>query len=94
MLTFLPVSFFKISNDTEVVDTVEQAIQSFEDVDYNALLKGGRKLAALLPVKQLSSYMWIIWVIVGVIILVVIVVVFFVWHFRRQHFLLSTQVAR
>ena len=35
--------------------------------------------------------MWIIWVIVGVIILVVIVVVFFVWHFRRQLFSLSSQ---
>ena len=59
VLTFLPVSFFKISNDREVVDAVEQVLQSFEDVDYNALLKGGRKLASLLLVQQLSSYMWI-----------------------------------
>ena len=94
VLTFLLKSFFKISNDTEVVDAVEQALQSFEDVDYNALLKGGRKLASLPPVKQLSSFMWIIWVVVGVIILVVIAVVFFVWHFRRQLFSLSSQVAR
>ena len=57
VLTFLPQSFFKSSNDTEVVDAVEQALQSFEDVDYNALLKGGRKLASLSPVKQLSSFM-------------------------------------
>ena len=41
VLTFLPMSFFKISNNTEVVDMVEQALQSFEDVDYNSLLKGG-----------------------------------------------------
>ena len=34
VLTFLPQSFFKLSNDTEVVDAVEQALQSFEDVDY------------------------------------------------------------
>ena len=94
VLTFLPTSFFKISNNTEVVDAVEQALQLFEDVDYNALLKGGRKLASLSPVKQLSSNMWIIWVFVGVIILVVIVVFFFVWHFRRQLFSLSSQVAR
>ena len=31
------MSFFKISNDT---DAVEQALQSFEDINYKALLKG------------------------------------------------------
>ena len=39
VLTFLPESFFKISNDSEVVDAVERALQSFEEVDYNTLLK-------------------------------------------------------
>ena len=38
VLTFLPVSFFKISNDREVVDAVEQVLQSFEDVDYLSLI--------------------------------------------------------
>ena len=45
VLTFLPQSFFKISNDTEMVDAVEKALQSFEDVDYNTLLKGGRTVS-------------------------------------------------
>ena len=94
VLTFLPQSFFKISNDSEVVDAVEKALQSFEDVDYNTLLKGGRKQASLSPVQQLSSFMWIVWIIVGVIVLIVIAVVFFVWHFRRQLFSLSSQMAR
>ena len=94
VLTFLPESFFKISNDSEVVDAVERALQSFEEVDYNTLLKGGRKLASLSPVQELSSFMWIVWVIVGVVILVVIAVAFFVWHFRRQIFSLSSQLVR
>ena len=93
VLTFLPQSFFKISNDSEVVDAVEKALQSFEEVDYNTLLKGGRKLASLSPVQQLSSFMWIVWIIVGVVVLVVIAVIFFVWHFRRQLFSLSSQMA-
>ena len=73
---------------------VDRRFLSFEDVDYNALLKRGRKLASLLPVKQLSSYMWIFWVIVVVVILVVVAVVFFVWHFRRQIFSFTSQLAR
>ena len=61
VLTFLPQSFFKISNDTEVVDAVEQALQSFEDVDNNALLKGGgswrlfRQLNSSVPSCGLSG---------------------------------------
>ena len=38
--------------------------------------------------------MWIVWVIIGVVVLVVIMVIFFVWHFRRQLFSLSSQMAR
>ena len=41
VLTFFPTSFVKIFNDSGVVDEVEKALQSFKDVDYNALLKGG-----------------------------------------------------
>ena len=49
VLTFLPESFFKISNDSEVVDAVERALQSFEVVDYNTLLKGGSCLLYTSP---------------------------------------------
>ena len=38
--------------------------------------------------------MWIIWVVIVVVVLVVIAVIFFVWHFRRQLFSLSSQMAR
>ena len=84
VVTRIPGSFLEISNDSFVMQKIDEALAHFDKVDYGALLKGGEELSALEPLSQSSHHvLTIIVVVLAILVAVCILLLCCVWRYRK-----------